>query len=87
VPPSPLGKVLDQPATTVIAAPRGLAEHAYDGLAFEIGPRPIGHLYLLEVTSVAPQVDTQIVSCSDPTVNAKILNVPIDCDRHESGGI
>jgi len=75
-----LRKVSGSAATTVIAAPRGLAEHAHDGLAFEIGPRPICHLYLLEVTSVAPQVDTQIASCSDPTVNTKILSVPIEVD-------
>ena len=68
-------------ATVAIAAPRRLAEDFDDGLAFKSRARPIGHFDLPEVTSVTPEIDTQIATRSDPPIHPKILLVTIEVDE------
>jgi len=51
---------------------------------FKVWPRAIGHLDLLEIASVATEIDTQITTRSDPPIDAQVLHMAVEVDQPNS---
>src|SRR5258706_7490508 len=61
--------------------PSRLAEDLDDGLAAEIGARPVDHLDPLDVAALTPEVERQRAAPPDQLFDAQVLGIAVEIDE------